>query len=131
MTSHKRLSNPYRLEENNAQILKLGYGVAIGAGTNTNRFVSCRKSYRRNFIVSVTRQFYARELDPEKKADTEKALLEDLRLICNDFFKNTEVASVDVKTDVISDSGIFSIYADQDNYLGISATLQVEFFENV
>ena len=131
LTSHTRLSNPYDLAGNNDQILEKGWGIAVRAGTNTNRQLGCKLSVSRDFEISITRKFFAREFDATKKATTEKDLLEDMQLLIDDLEENATLSESAYLVKYVGDSGITQVRDGQDAFLAIIISLTVEYFRTI
>lgn len=131
LPTHQRLHNSYALEQNNAQFLKLGYGLAINEGINSNRNVGCRLSIKQTLNVSITRKLYAREFDAVSKATTDKDLLEDALLIIKDFEINTTLNNSSSVIKFIQHSGINNIFVEKDNYLSIQLNFELELFDTL
>jgi hypothetical protein len=131
LPSHVRLSNPYTLEQNNEQKLRQGWGLAVLGGVNTERSVSCISSVARSVEIKITRKVYALEQDQSKKADADKALLEDLQLIVDDLEKNYTLTTGKFIAKYISDSGIVPIFVEKDNFLSLVISVTVEYQRNL
>lgn len=131
LPNHKRLSNPYALEQNNDQILEKGWGLAVRAGTNTNRQIGCKLSVEREFEIHITRKYFAREFDVTKKASTEKDLLEDMQLIIDNMEENSSLSSGSYLVKYIGDSGIINVRDVQDAFLAITISVTVEYFRTI
>jgi hypothetical protein len=131
LPNHKRLSNPYDLAQNNDQILERGWGLAVRAGTNTNRQIGAKLSVSRDFDISLTRKFFAREFDAVKKASTEKDLLEDMQLIIDNMEENSALDGGTYVVKYIGDSGIFNVRDSQDNFLAITVNVNIEYFRTI
>ena len=56
LPSHKRLHNPYAVEENPEMIVRKGWGLQIDDGINSNRCISPEYYLQRNFSVVITRE---------------------------------------------------------------------------
>lgn len=132
LTSHVRLPNAYSLEENSTEFLKQGWALAVGPEANTERFATCTGSFKMDFIFSITRRFIAREFDATAKATGDKNLLEDMRLIKNDFIKNSTLNTSAHVANWETRDGIVQILAgEKDNYIALQATVAVEYFEEI
>lgn len=129
--NHHRLGNPYDLEVNPDLTLTQGWGLAVGGGANTERYVGCQASVERTFTVIITRRYIARENDADTKATTEKLLLEDLKTLVNDAESNYSIDSSTAIIKYVSDSGIEPVRESQENYLHLSVVLTAEYFETI
>lgn len=127
---HTRLPNPYKPEENNERFLVKGYGIVMGAGSNTQRLVNCKFTVNRQMEIVLTRQYFAREDDASAKADTEKALFEDQYLLINDFEKDISINGQTMYTRWESDSGIEYVSANTDRFLMLRTIFSLEYLES-
>lgn len=131
LTSHKRLSNPYKPDENSEKVLNKGYGVRFGPGVNTNRQFN-KLSVERTFGIVLTRRVYATEQAASKKASTEKSLFEDQKLILEDIEGDPTLGtSVVVKAAYTEDSGLEFVFVEKDNFLSLESIITVEYFEDI
>ena len=131
--SHKRITNPYVLNNNNDQFLAQGWGLATRDAENTNRELSRRLSVRRNFDVVLTRRYFAKDLDLSKVNAAEKNLLEDLQLLIDSVEGTPDLSVTDGKYIVKYnfDSGITAAKDDRDDFLAIIANVSVEYFRTI
>jgi len=132
LSSHRRLTNPYSIEQNMEQILKKGWGIAWGSGENTKRFLSDINSIKRLFPVIICREYKARELDITTKASTEKLLFEDQKLLITDFKNQNQLTVVQGINHVTfsSDEGIQKVaFEGKDQFLFLTSIFEVEYFE--
>lgn len=131
LPNHARLVNPYAVESNPEGMLRQGWGLALAAGTNTNRNLSCRLTFGRTFTVVLSRKFYAKESDVTSKASTEKELFEDLILLTRDFCDNSDLPGSLGLINYESDGGVEQVFGEKDNFLVMRANFAVEHFEQV
>lgn len=112
LPNHNQLTNPYAIEENTSLSLNQGWGLAVGPAVNTFRQLSCKLSVNRSMIITVTRKFFANELNIAGKDNVVKLLLEDQFLLIKMVENETGTFSALVaKGDYSSDSGILSVKA--------------------
>ena len=129
--SHTRLTDAYSIEENMEQFLKIGWGLAIGPAVNSERFLSAKLSYERNFILTITRKFVARELDVETKAAAERLLMEDVYLITSDLTRDSTLNNATNHVKYIGDSGIEKVFVDKSQYLMSQIEIQSTIIESI
>lgn len=129
LTTHLRLPNPYKPNENSELFLKQGYGVALGPALNTNRLVACKLSIERQFFVSISRKYFALESSATNKASTEKQLLEDQLLLIQDFESDPTLNGSAFKTVYVSDNGIEYVFGEKDQFLIINSVFSIEYLE--
>lgn len=130
LPDHRRLPNPYDIEENSELYLKQGWGLAVAGLENTNRSTTCNVSTRVTFEIPITRKYFALEHDAVSKGATDKALLEDLQLIIDDAQKNNLGATSSTHIAVfLTAGGVSSIRVDdEDKFRELRATLTAEYF---
>ncbi len=126
-----RIPNPYDLSDNNDQMLRQGWGLAVGPAANANRELSCNLHVDREFTVSISRELFKLEHDVEARADVDKQLMEDLRLVFKDFEKQTTLNTGLRFCTYVSDSGIESIRGESQVFLTIRAQFRTVYIENL
>lgn len=122
-----RIPNPYAVDENTALLLKKGYGVAVGEGVNTKRYVGCISTWRRTFNIGIVHQVINTENDTEGKARVEKTVLEVQDTLLLGFERDPTLGGVVVKAEVESDSGVQYTAGDQGKFLALEISLEVEY----
>lgn len=131
LTSHLRLNNPYAIEKNPTLLLKLGYGVVIGPGTNNPKQLSNQLAINREMRVIISRKFYALPNKPADRATAEKLLLEDQFLVIKDFERNTTLNETAAVTNYETDGGLQFVNESNEDFLYIDTTFSVIYFENL
>lgn len=127
LSNHVRLTNPYALEENPDILLKQGWGLALGpGGTNTNRLVSKHRTTSVDFQLSITRRVYATDHSATSKANTDKLLLEDARVLIDDIHKNN--FNISTLVSFLDFEGVFPVKADNYSYLALRLNFTLEYF---
>jgi hypothetical protein len=130
--SKKVLADSLNLYNNDEIFLADGFAIYIGPANNTKREVACRLSVSRQIVISLTKAPFAGHKDIDKLKATEKALLEELHIVINDFSKNDSYATLrGVKRDYLSDGGIIRAFGESRSILSIQASFNVEYFENL
>ncbi len=130
LPQHLRLTNPYDLVQNKETFLKKGWGLGFGAGVNSRRFNSLHFTTQRDFILTISRQYYAKESDIAAKATAEKELFEDLYLVSKDVQKHNTLNDGLYIVTYQGDNGIQSVFSDKDVWLYIQVRLTVDYTEN-
>ncbi len=132
LPNHKRLGNPYRVEENPSTYLDQGYGIAVQPGAvNSNRTLSCQLSIVRRLTITITRKYFGNDADATRKYSTEKSLLEDQFLIIKDFEKRSPFQTYSIRSEFESDNGIEFVYAENKPFYMIQSSFIIEYFENL
>lgn len=133
LPEHKRLSDPYLLVKNTDAAKRKGYGLKYGAGElQPANSMSCDILLRRDFIVVLSRLVYGRESEPSRKAETEKALMEDLFTLVSSIESDPTMGSTAVlASGYINDNGIEFLSIDSDNVMMIQAIFNVRYREDL
>jgi len=126
-----RIPNPYNITENMAMLLRKSFGVAIGPGVNTERYVGCLVSWQRNYTISVITQVDNTENDVIGRFNVEKELIDRHRAILMAFENNSTLDGICIKAVVTDDSGIQYIDGQQGKFLAVEIALAVEYQESL
>lgn len=129
LPAFQRVPNPYALDENTAILLRKAYGLAIGPGTNTERYVGCLVTWQRDYTIGLIHQVVNTENDTLGRAMIEKDLVDAQRAILLAFEKNPSLDAKAIKATVSGDTGIDYIQGAQSKYLALEITLNVEYQE--
>ena len=129
LPSFTRLPNPYALDENTAVLMRNSYGIAIGSGTNTERYVSSLTSWQREYTIGLVSQVVSTENDTLGKALVEKNMIDAHRAIFQAFEIDSTLSGICTKALVVSDSGIEYITGNLSKFLAIEITISVDYQE--
>lgn len=129
LTGHARLSNPYDIADNPDIILKKAYGLAIGEGTNTKRYVGCLATWQRDYRIIITQQIVNTASAAVGKAETAKQIIDAHRLVYLYFEANPTLGGTCIKAEIDSDTGIDPFENEQSKYLALTINLSVEYQE--
>ena len=131
LPTYARLPNPYAIDENTALILKKCYGLAIGAGVNTQRYVGCIATWERSFTINLITQVVNTENDAAGRASVELTIDDARQTLFKAFeSKDTTLSATVVRATVTDDSGIQYIDGQNAKFLAIEMTLAVEYHES-
>lgn len=135
LTSANRLAVPSTPEFEPLLILRNGFGVRIGDAQNTDLFVDGNISFKRRFIVTLTREAVALQLDAASRGQAELDLAEDAMLVIKDFMTDASLNNAGniPMTKYESDNGINEIVADASEgiYLVIDMIFETQYFETL
>jgi hypothetical protein len=129
--TYYRIANPYDISANPETLLKKAWGIAIGSGQNTERYVGCFATWQRQFTIGLIKQVVNTENDATGKATVEKSLLEDCQTLIIDVEGDPSLAGIAIKSVVEGDSGIQYVDGKQSNFLAIEVSLLVEYQEPI
>ena len=130
LPNHKRLPNPFELDQNPDQYLRQGWTFRVESGQNTNRHQGCQESHENNFSIIITRSFSGGDLRVDKKDDTQKALLEDFQLLMDDFEQTPILDSVH-KFRYDTHDAITPVKGDEVRFLSLIMQVRAEYFRNL
>jgi len=129
LPNHIRLSDPYNPEQNPERYLEQGWGLALNlGGSNTSRFVTSQKTTNIQYQVIISRKRFALDLDAASKANTDKNLLEDLRVIITDIWDNNFNISGSPLIKFVDYSGINQVKTEKNSYMYVGLNINVEYF---
>lgn len=130
-TNSKKLTNPYSSLDNNELFLQNGFGVAVGAGSRTDRFLSGQTSWQRDFSVVLTALVPTTDQNIGQKEVVAKALLENQWLLLNALDSETTLGGLCIKAEVFSDSGIQFLQGQTGRYYILEIDVITEYRENL
>lgn len=131
LTGFARIPNPYNITENVALILKKSFGVAIGPGVNTQRYVGCLVSWERNYTISIITQVVNTENDVTGRFNVEKDMIDRHRDVLLAFENDSTLGGNCIKAVITDDSGIQYIDGQQGKFLAVEIALAVEYQESL
>lgn len=128
LPGHRRMPDPYQPEENDDNFLVKSWGLAIGPTVvNTERFTSSVRSQALSFQLKISRQFFAKNHDVTKKAETEKDLLDDMEIFLDDVHKNN-LGLTDTVAKVVGCDGVQSVKVERSDFRMITVNIVIEYF---
>lgn len=129
LPTFQRVPNPYSLDENTAILLRKAFGLAIGAGLNTERYVGCLATWERSYTIGLVTQVVNTENDTIGRASVEKDIVDAHRSILLAFETDSTLGGECIKAVISDDTGINYIQGAQSKYLALEITLRVEYQE--
>lgn len=129
-----QITNPYNLADNADQMRDKGWGVAVGAGSDTNRNLGCKLSIARSITVVLCRMSEGLELNTVNKEGATKALLEDhftlVKEITNDVTLQNATSGI-TKFVYNNDGGIEFVENAGERFFVINSVFDLEYFESL
>lgn len=125
------LSDVINIENNDDKTLADGYGIQLGASTNSNRQICNTYSVQRDFIITITSLNAGNHKSNNIFETTSKTLLEDLHLLIKNVSENAAIRSTNAIIDWNSDGGIEKFNGESRQFLIIRATFRLEYFESL
>lgn len=131
-SSKTEIPNPYSLVDNNSNLLKDGWGLAVGSATaDFNEF--CKFFEEREFSIILTRQVFSLANCADQPVTAAKSLLEDMILIKKDLLNIDQlgIPTSIARINLGSSSGIESVNGDKFNYFTISTSFLITISEDI
>lgn len=130
VSDYKRIPNPYDVEANTFLHLRNGFGIEIGPGFNTERFVSCISTWQRTYNIILVKQVLTTQNNTPIRVAIEKDILDDQNTLFKAFEIDPTLGGKVIKTVVQSDSGIAFLAFDNAKFLSMQILIDVEYQEN-
>lgn len=130
LTSHTRMPNPYSPDANTYLHLKQGFGMAIGPGIDTQRYVGCLITWEQTYNILLVRQVVTTQNNTDVRETIEKDLLADWDKLRKAFYLDSSLSGNAIKTTVIGHGGVNFIDTDRLKFLALELELTVEYQEN-
>jgi hypothetical protein len=130
LTDYKRIANPYAMNENTFHQLSKGFGLAIGGGNDTERYLGCLVTWRRTFTVLLTEQMIATQNDHSTRETVEKSILDAHDILRKAFYNNSTLSGNAIKTTITDDAGVGFIATERAKFLVMEMVLEVEYQES-
>lgn len=129
LPTHKRLPNPYVVDQNTYAQMTKGFGMAIGTGFDTERFVCDLVTWQRSFTIILVQRITTTQNNIGSRETIEKAILEDHDKLRKAFYLNSSLGEKAIKSTVSSDSGPTFVDADLLKFFTLEINLNVEYLE--
>lgn len=129
LTSYKRIPNGYNIEANSELILTKGWALAIGAGSNSNRFQGCKHSTSRQVTITLVNQASASEHDLAGHKAQELAILEDCYKLRKAIESDPDLSTTVAIATWTDDSGVQILEGDRFRFYRMALTFTIEYFE--
>jgi hypothetical protein len=124
------VNNPYIIEDEADIRLKDSFGIAIGAGSNTNRVICGSSSTTRSFNIAIVKKHSSPSEEISARVIAEKALLNDLFDLQKYFDSNPSSDNI-INIRYVNDNGIEFLNGDRFGYLMLRSTFEAEYSENL
>lgn len=130
LTGHTRLPNPYDVNANTYLHLNNGFGVGIGAGIDTERYVGCLVTWEQSYSIILVRRVVTTQNNTDAREIIEKDILADWDVLRKAFYLSSTLDGNAIKTTVLSHGGINFIDGDRHKFLALEMQLAVEYQED-
>lgn len=130
LPNHTRLPNPYQVDANTYLHLNNGYGVGIGPGLDTQRYVGCLITWEQTYSVVLVRRVVTTQNNTAQREVIEKGIVDDWDVLRKAFYNDNSLSGNAIKTTVLSHGGINFIDGDRLKFLALEMELVVEYQED-
>lgn len=131
LPNHRRLNDPYNLENNPETLLRKGWGIQIDNGVDTNRCISPEYYLSRTFTLVIVREALAKDSDPIRRENLQLELLEDLHILIAEAVAENTLYQSAVNFKYVSDDGLQEVFVEDKPYNFIQAQFLVEYSQTV
>jgi hypothetical protein len=127
LTGYVQFPNPYVIDANTFLHQKSGFGISIGPGSDTQRFLGCLVTWQREFDITLVRQVFATQNHTTNRVVLEKDILADHDVLMKAIYNNNSLSGYAIKTTLISDTGLNFIDGDKMKFLALEMQVLVEY----
>lgn len=127
---YKRIPDPYELLSNPEILLRKGYAIGIGNGSNTGKQLAPRITIQRDFVLSFCREHYPTQNDTTNITALEKELLEDQVTLIKYLKNNADLGGNCANAFFSADSGIQYLQAETRKFIVLENAISIEYFES-
>ena len=128
LTDYTEINNPYLIEDEADVMYHLGWTIGLADSVNTNRTICNKITFGRDFIITMTKRYYAPSRDITARVTAEKTLFDDQITLLKELVVFTSDAIV--KISYTNDSGINFLAGDRFGILQLDTTITLEYFES-
>lgn len=130
LTGYTKFPNPYIIDANTFLHQKAGFGIAIGPGVDTQRYVGCLVTWQRDFNITLVRQVLTTQNNTTVRVALEADILADHDALMKALFNNSTLSGYAISTTLVSDSGLNFIDGDLMKFLAMEMTVSVQYEDN-
>ncbi len=130
LPDYTRIPNPYDPTDNTYLLLRKAYGVAIGPGRDTRRFIDCHVTWERIFTIILVNQIMTTDNNVDLRSAHEIELLNYHDVLRKKIWLNSTLNQNAIQATITDDQGISFLDAGTQKFFGLEMTLLVEYLEN-
>lgn len=127
LTGHIRLPNPYEVNSNTFLHLDNAYGLGVGPGSDTQRYVGCLVTWEQTYNIVLVRRIVTTQNNTAQQVIIEKSIFEDWDTLRKAFYNNSTLNGYAYKTTLRSHDGISFIDGNQQKFLALELELITEY----
>lgn len=124
---YTKIPDPYNIDTNSFLNLYKGYGVAVGPGFNTERYVGCLVTWARTYNIIIVQQITTTQNEIDIRESIDSEFLDDNDLLWKAFYLNSGLDGLAIKSTVLADGGIIPLDIGGLKFLSMELTLEVEY----
>lgn len=130
LSEYKRFPNPYVIDANTFLHMKTGFGISIGPGNDTERFVGCEVTWQRIFTVTIVQQITTTQNNLARREIIEKDILNDHDKLMKAIYLDNSLGGKAIKSFVTDDGGVNFIDGDRLKFLAMEINVAVEYADS-
>jgi len=130
LPNYRRFPNPYVIEANTFLHMSAGFGIAIGPGTDTERYVGCLITQQRSFSIVLVRQMLATQNDLDTRELIEKQILDDHDALRKAIYSNSTLSGKVIETTLTDDGGV-NFIDGRLKFLSMEMNIVTEYQEGI
>lgn len=131
LPNHRRLTNVDEIEENDAALLRAGWGLKIGGGVVTTDVICPQYNIERKFLITLTREYLAKDSDVARRDASKVQVLEDLHLVLAAAVSDIQLGDLVTSFVYEDDGGPEELTLQEKPYHMLEATFTVRYFQLV
>lgn len=131
LPDHKRLTNVDEIEENDASLLRMGWGLKIGGATISQDVICPQYNLERKFQITLTREYLAKDSDVARREASKLLVLEDLHLVLAEAVSQIQLSELATSFVYEDDGGPEELTLQDKPYHMLEATFTVRYFQLV
>lgn len=128
--THKRIPNPYALEQATPLLADKAFGVSVGAGEPARGEVS-RFQSERSFDVLLVRAVHRTDHDVTGRENADKAMLADYAALRSAVETDPTLSQTVSDTSYTGDSGVGFLSGDRFRFMVMTVSFTVRFYETL
>lgn len=130
LPTHVRIPDPYNITTNTFLHMRNSYGIGVGPGTDTERYVGCLVTWARTYNIILVQQITTTQNNIDAREIIEKSLLDSHDALRKAFYLNSNLGGLAIKSTVLSDGGIIPLDIGGVKFLSLEMVLEVEYQED-
>lgn len=131
LPNHKRLNDPYAIENNPEMLLRKGWGIRVVDGLDTKRFICPEYTLARSFGLVIVRESPSKDSDPSRRESAKLEILEDLHTLLIEAVSENTLYGIALDFKYESDGGFQEVFVNEKPYTYLAANFVVEYSQQI